>query len=121
MLIFGTKDKFMFFYAKCTQFVSITSVNYKIWTSIKQRVLKTIQCSTPYDFTNYHYSVSYHDGRQNHTYESILNIILLTNSAAILITSSPRSYSGSVLATGPKVRGFTPGRGRRIFKGDKNP
>jgi hypothetical protein len=25
----------------------------------------------------------------------------------------------SVLATGPKVRGFKPGRGRRIFKGDK--
>jgi hypothetical protein len=27
----------------------------------------------------------------------------------------------SVLATGPKVRGFDPGRGRWIFKGDKNP
>jgi hypothetical protein len=27
----------------------------------------------------------------------------------------------SVLATGPKVRGFSPGRGRWIFKGDKNP
>ena len=27
----------------------------------------------------------------------------------------------SVLATGPKVRGFNPGRGRWIFKGDKNP
>jgi hypothetical protein len=27
----------------------------------------------------------------------------------------------SVLATGPKVRGFKPGRGRWIFKGDKNP
>jgi hypothetical protein len=26
-----------------------------------------------------------------------------------------------VLATGPKVRGFNPGRGRWIFKGDKNP
>jgi hypothetical protein len=25
----------------------------------------------------------------------------------------------SVLATGPKVRGFKPGRGRWIFKGDK--
>jgi hypothetical protein len=25
----------------------------------------------------------------------------------------------SVLATGPKVRGFNPGRGRWIFKGDK--
>jgi hypothetical protein len=24
-----------------------------------------------------------------------------------------------VLAIGPKVRGFKPGRGRRIFKGDK--
>jgi hypothetical protein len=27
----------------------------------------------------------------------------------------------SVLATGPKVRGFNPGRGRWNFKGDKNP
>jgi hypothetical protein len=27
----------------------------------------------------------------------------------------------SVLATGPKVRGFNPGRGRWIAKGDKNP
>jgi uncharacterized protein HemY len=27
----------------------------------------------------------------------------------------------SVLATGPKVRGFNPGRGRWIFKDDKNP
>jgi hypothetical protein len=27
----------------------------------------------------------------------------------------------SVLATGPKVCGFNPGRGRWIFKGDKNP
>jgi hypothetical protein len=27
----------------------------------------------------------------------------------------------SVLVTGPKVRGFDPGRGRWIFKGDKNP
>jgi hypothetical protein len=27
----------------------------------------------------------------------------------------------SVLAIGPKVRGFKPSRGRRIFKGDKNP
>jgi hypothetical protein len=26
-----------------------------------------------------------------------------------------------ILATGPKVRGFKPGRGRWIFKGDKNP
>jgi hypothetical protein len=27
----------------------------------------------------------------------------------------------SVFATGPKVCGFNPGRGRWIFKGDKNP
>jgi hypothetical protein len=27
----------------------------------------------------------------------------------------------SVFATGPKFRGFDPGRGRWIFKGDKNP
>jgi hypothetical protein len=27
----------------------------------------------------------------------------------------------SVLATGPKFRGFDPDRGRWIFKGDKNP
>jgi hypothetical protein len=27
----------------------------------------------------------------------------------------------SVLATGPKDRGFDPDRGRWIFKGDKNP
>jgi hypothetical protein len=27
----------------------------------------------------------------------------------------------SVLATGPKVRGFDPYRGRWVFKGDKNP
>jgi hypothetical protein len=27
----------------------------------------------------------------------------------------------SVLATGPKVRGFDPDRGRWNFKGDKNP
>jgi hypothetical protein len=27
----------------------------------------------------------------------------------------------SVLAIGPKVRGFKPGQGRWIFKGDKNP
>jgi hypothetical protein len=27
----------------------------------------------------------------------------------------------SMLATGPKVRGFDPDRGRWIFKGDKNP
>jgi hypothetical protein len=26
-----------------------------------------------------------------------------------------------VLATGPKVGGFKPGRGRWVFKGDKNP
>jgi hypothetical protein len=31
------------------------------------------------------------------------------------------SSSGSMLAAGPKVRGFKPGRGRWIFKGDKNP
>jgi hypothetical protein len=30
-----------------------------------------------------------------------------------------RWSSGSVLASGPKVRGFKPGRGRWIFKGDK--
>jgi hypothetical protein len=29
--------------------------------------------------------------------------------------------NGSVLATGPKVRGFKPGRGQWTFKGDKNP
>jgi hypothetical protein len=33
----------------------------------------------------------------------------------------PRWSSGSVLDTGPKVRGFKPGRRRWIFKGDKNP
>jgi hypothetical protein len=27
----------------------------------------------------------------------------------------------NVLATGPKVRGFDPDRGRWIFKGDKSP
>jgi hypothetical protein len=27
----------------------------------------------------------------------------------------------SMLATGPKVRGFDPDRGRWIFNGDKNP
>jgi hypothetical protein len=27
----------------------------------------------------------------------------------------------SLFATGPKVRGFDPDRGRWIFKGDKNP
>jgi hypothetical protein len=32
-----------------------------------------------------------------------------------------KSKSPSVLATGPKVRGFDPDRGRWIFKGDKNP
>jgi hypothetical protein len=26
-----------------------------------------------------------------------------------------------VIATGPNIRGFTPGRERLIFKGDKNP
>ena len=26
-----------------------------------------------------------------------------------------------IIPTGPKVRGFDPGRGRWIFKGDKNP
>jgi hypothetical protein len=33
--------------------------------------------------------------------------------------SRPRWSSDSVLATGPKVRGFKPGWGRWIFKGDK--
>jgi hypothetical protein len=35
-----------------------------------------------------------------------------------------KMYGGlvvSMLATGPKVRGFDPDRGRWIFKGDKNP
>jgi hypothetical protein len=31
----------------------------------------------------------------------------------------PRWSSGNVLAIGPKVRGFKPGRGRWTFKGDK--
>jgi hypothetical protein len=35
--------------------------------------------------------------------------------------SRPGWSSSSVLATGPKVSGFKPGRGRWIFKGDKNP
>jgi hypothetical protein len=33
------------------------------------------------------------------------------------VSCRPLWYSGSVLATGPKVRGFKPGRGRWIFKG----
>jgi hypothetical protein len=40
---------------------------------------------------------------------------------SIILSSSPgrpRWSSGSVLATGPEVRGFKPSRGRWIFKGD---
>jgi hypothetical protein len=38
-----------------------------------------------------------------------------------LIIIRPRWSSGSMPATGPKVRRFKPGRGRWIFKGDKHP
>jgi hypothetical protein len=38
-----------------------------------------------------------------------------------LITVDLGGLVVSVLATGPKVRGFDPDRGRWIFKGDKNP
>jgi hypothetical protein len=36
-----------------------------------------------------------------------------------LSESRHRWSSDSVLAIGPKIRGFKPGRGRRIYKGDK--
>jgi hypothetical protein len=39
----------------------------------------------------------------------------------LLITFDLGGLVVNVLATGPKVRGFDPYRGRWIFKGDKNP
>jgi hypothetical protein len=76
---------------------------------------------------NYSYTLNYlirvklmHADRQ----EFVLPFSFCTNSgvrAAINILSTgysrPQWSSGSVLATGPKVRGFKPGRGRWIFKG----
>jgi hypothetical protein len=43
------------------------------------------------------------------------------NSSLFYFQRRPHWSRGSVLATGPKVRGFKLGRGRWIFKGDKNP
>jgi hypothetical protein len=56
------------------------------------------------------------------TYECAQIFLEYKNILGIYIeTHRPRWSSGSVLATGPKVHGFKPGRGRSIFKGDKNP
>jgi hypothetical protein len=38
---------------------------------------------------------------------------------AVLLSVALGGLVVSVLATGPKVRGFNPGRGRWILKGDK--
>jgi hypothetical protein len=46
---------------------------------------------------------------------------LLKKMVDIVLSGRPLSSSGSVPATGPKIRGFKPGRGRWIFKGDKRP
>jgi hypothetical protein len=43
----------------------------------------------------------------------------LTCQSCLGLYNRPRWSSGNVLATGPKVRGFKPGRGQWIFKGDK--
>jgi hypothetical protein len=37
------------------------------------------------------------------------------------LKTSTIHFSCSVLATGPKILGFKPDRGRCVFKGDKNP
>ena len=50
------------------------------------------------------------------SYSSVLNIVTLRDKRVAL-----GGLVVSVLATGPKVRGFDPDRGRWIFKGDKNP
>jgi hypothetical protein len=43
----------------------------------------------------------------------------LTCQSCLGLYNRPRWSSGNVLATGPKDRGFKPGRGQWIFKGDK--
>ena len=57
---------------------------------------------------------------------TLLSSFFLPGSALLLIYRTYKSVAlgglvVSVLTTGPKVRGFDPGRGRWIFKGDKNP
>jgi hypothetical protein len=53
--------------------------------------------------------------------------ISLTNQSTLIILYYTIQFVAlgglvvSVLATGPKIRGFDPDRGRWIFKGDKNP
>jgi hypothetical protein len=55
---------------------------------------------------------------------TLLSSFILPGSALLLIYRTYKSVAlgglvVSVLTTGPKVRGFDPGRGRWIFKGDK--
>jgi hypothetical protein len=50
----------------------------------------------------------------------IVELLITANNIKILSVAQQCIYS-EYLATGPKVRGFDPDRGRWIFKGDKNP
>jgi hypothetical protein len=64
-------------------------------------------------------SISFYETtRRNIPEDSRLDICLFLSARRIYFQDNP---SGRVLATGPKVRGSKPGRGRWIFKGDKNP
>ena len=49
----------------------------------------------------------------------ILDCIYSTNARSTLITQRLRWSRGSVLTFGAQVRGFKPGRSRRIFQGEK--
>jgi hypothetical protein len=51
------------------------------------------------------------DDFQSHSLKGCIFFVSITSCGLVI----------SVLATGPKVRGFDPDRGRWIFKGDKNP
>jgi hypothetical protein len=54
----------------------------------------------------------------------VINMSIKNALSKILFIASIVDLGGlvvSLLATGPKVRGFDPDRGRWIFKGDKNP
>jgi hypothetical protein len=58
---------------------------------------------------------------QKNSFDTHLRIIFFHTYVSILHEDVLGGVMISVLAIGPKVRGFNPGRGQWIFNGDKNP
>jgi hypothetical protein len=101
----------------------LPGINYSVLNSLFLIIIVLCVCDLLYTSKT---------GSQN-TIKSI-NILTLKLTAKILYIISaqknipkherinrPRWSSGSMLATGPKVRGFKPSQGWWICKGDKNP